>query len=425
MRRLLAAMKKEMLLLIRDRIGLAILFVMPVVLITVMTFIQDAIFRNLNEEGIPAIIVNYDQDTLGNRLEKGLLSADMCDFHTEIDGKTPTEEQVIKAVQEGEFLIGIIVPKGATDAVRDNVSNLVSESLGMDDEEVPVDTAEIKLVIDPIATKSFVTSITSRLREFISGVKAQLLFETFNAQIADLIPDESGVEKQNYDAKQVIKYSEQYASEYTGSATPNAVQHNVPAWTIFAMFLIITSMVASVIREKTEGSVFRFHTIPVSYALQINAKLIVFTIVCLIQFVLMMSIGILLFPLMGLPLLDLGHEYLGIVLMAASTALAATGYGIMVGTLASTQQQGSIFGSLSILLLSAIGGIWVPSYVMSDTMRMISEVSPLHWALEGFYGLFLRGEGIGEIYPQVIKLLVFFLVCIGITVYVYRIKRKV
>ena len=45
MTKLLATVKKEILLLIRDKVGLSILFLMPVALIFVMTLIQDSAFK--------------------------------------------------------------------------------------------------------------------------------------------------------------------------------------------------------------------------------------------------------------------------------------------------------------------------------------------------------------------------------------------
>ena len=47
--------------------------------------------------------------------------------------------------------------------------------------------------------------------------------------------------------------------------TPNATQHNVPAWTIFAMFFIIMSLGGSVVREKVSGSFIRLKTLPTNY----------------------------------------------------------------------------------------------------------------------------------------------------------------
>jgi ABC-2 type transport system permease protein len=425
MRRLVAAMKKEMLLLVRDKIGLAILFLMPMVLIFVMTLIQDSAFRTINEEGIPIVFVNEDQDTLGQRIEQGLRNAELCSFEDEIDGRKATRKTAKKAVKEGRFLVGIIIPEGTTQAIKNNVENIVLESIGSYDETKNDElSVEILLIIDPVASKSFVISITSQLREFISSVKMRLMFETFNAQITELIPDDLDNSKNVNVDHQVIRYKQEYASELTGQMRPNAVQHNVPAWTIFGMFFIVIPLVGSILKEKTEGSVFRFHTIPASYLLQINAKVLVYICVCMLQFVLMLSIGLVFLPMLGLPVLQLGNSYMGVLLVAIGCSAAAAGFGVLVGTLAKTPQQGAILGSLSILLLSAIGGIWVPSYIMPEIMRIISRLSPLNWGLDGFYALFLRGEGLLEILPQFIKLFVFFALCLMLAVLVHKMKKR-
>ena len=423
MRKLIAAMRKEFLLLIRDKMGLSILFIMPMVLIVIMTLIQDAALRTFNEEGIPLLVVNEDQDSLGFRIEAGLKNSDLVAFHNEINGKRATRDELYQAVKEGGFLIGIVIPKGTTATIQNEVTRLVDESLGEDVSEVAQTSTEIEMVIDPIASKSFVTSVTSQLREFISSLKTRVMFETFNAQIAEFIPEYMTVKKSEYSNRQAVTYKEVYASEVSGEMKPNAVQHNIPAWTIFAMFFIVLPLVSSIMKEKEEGSVFRFHTIPASYFLQINAKLIVFIIICLIQFFLMLLIGLVFLPMLGLPVLQLGNSYAGILIMALGCALAAAGFGVLVGSLASTQQQGAVLGSLSILIFSAIGGIWVPAYVMPSIMRTISEISPLKWAMDGFYGLFLRGEGFVDIIPHFFKLAVFFAVCLLIAIRVQSRKR--
>ncbi|MEJ6617217.1 MAG: ABC transporter permease [Crocinitomicaceae bacterium] len=423
MRKLSAAMRKEFLLLIRDKMGLSILFIMPMVLIVIMTLIQDAAFRTVNEEGIPLLVVNEDQDSLGFRIEAGLKNSDLVAFHNEINGKRATRDELFKAVKEGKFLIGIVIPKGTTKAIQEDVKRLVDESLGEDVSQTKQRSTEIEMVIDPIASKSFVTSVTSQLREFISALKTRVMFETFNAQIAELIPDDVTIKKSEYSNKQAVTYKEVYASEISGEIKPNAVQHNIPAWTIFAMFFIVLPLVSSIMKEKEEGSVFRFHTIPASYFLQINAKLIVFIVICLIQFFLMLLIGLVFLPMLGLPVLQLGNSYSGILLMALGCALAASGFGVLVGSLATTQQQGAVLGSLSILIFSAIGGIWVPAYVMPSIMRRISEISPLKWAMDGFYGLFLRGEGCVDILPHFFKLAVFFAFCLAIAIRIQSKKR--
>lgn len=424
--KLLAAIKKEALILLRDRVGLAVLFLMPMILIFVMTLIQDSAFKSLNEKGIPIIFVDNDKDSLGVSIEQGLRNSGMCTFNNTIDGKPATAEMVEKAVSDGKFLVGIVVPKGATEAIRNNVQVLVQQTLGESDRiKKQTDSVEIAIYIDPITKKSFLTSVTSSLREFISEMKTKVMFQTFSDQISELIPDKKNPPKNAFSQSQIIKYKEVYASKQIGEIVPNAVQHNVPAWAIFAMFFIVLPLAGSMVKEKSEGSVLRLQTMPTSFLILINGKIAVYILVCLIQLVLMLSVGKIFLPMLGLPTLVIGNSLFGIILLSVSTAFAATGYGVMMGTIARTEQQGAIMGSLSVLLLSAIGGVWVPTYVMPELMRNISVVSPLNWALNGFYELFLRGGGVADIAADSLKLICFFVFTMAVSLMVNRYKRKI
>lgn len=428
--KLMASIRKEYLLLVRDRVGLSILFIMPMVLIFVMTLIQDAAFKTLNEKGIPVIFVNNDRDSLGNIIEKSLRNNELCSYNDSVNGQPATAATARQAVADGKFLIGIVIPKGATASIRKNVTTLVDETFNADSTGTPaktaaIDSVEIAILIDPVAKKSFVTSISSNLREFISEIKTKIMFETFSDQIAEKLQDKTMRPKNVFAKTQIISYKEIYASNTGTVILPNAVQHNVPAWTIFAMFFIAIPLCGSIMKEKTEGSVFRLHTMPGSYLSLTFGKLIVYIAVCLVQFVLMLSVGLYFLPMLGLPVLVLGNSFWGIVILTLGTALAANGYGILVGTLASTEQQGAIMGALSILLLSALGGIWVPTYVMPEGIRSISVFSPLNWSLNGYYKLFLRGQGVTAILPDTVKLFAFFIACMAISSLANKVKRNV
>ncbi len=428
--KLLATVKKEALLLLRDKVGLSILFIMPMVLILVMTLVQDSAFKTVNEKGIPVVFINNDHDSLGNQIEQGLRNNDLVSLSDSIDSKPATAELAQKAVSEGKFLVGIVIPKNATEAIRKNVSILVNETLNSDSSAIKIttgkqDSVEITIMIDPVAKKSFLLSVTSNLREFISEVKTKIMFQAFADQVAEIIPDKKNTPKDSYTKSQIITYKEVYASESEEKIVPNAVQHNVPAWTIFAMFFIAIPLSGSIIKEKNEGSVFRLHTMPTPYLLLVNGKIIVYVLVCQIQFLLMLSVGQVFLPMLGLPALVLGNSMLGISVLTLATSFAATGYGVMVGTLASTEHQAAIMGSLSIILLSALGGIWVPSYVMPEVMRNISAWSPLNWSLEGFYKLFLRGGHVSDILGEALKLVLFFVLTMAVTSIANRKKRAV
>ena len=68
----LASTTKELLLLSRDKAGLAMLFIMPMALILIMTLLQDSTFQQLEEKKLPVLIINYDGDTFGIEIVNGL-----------------------------------------------------------------------------------------------------------------------------------------------------------------------------------------------------------------------------------------------------------------------------------------------------------------------------------------------------------------
>lgn len=427
MKKFLAIITKETRMLLRDKAGLSLLFIMPLVLIIVMTVIQDAAFHSISEEGIPLIFVDNDNDSLGISIGNGLKNSPLCSFSDRINGKPATAETAKKAVSKGQFMIAVIIPENATQRIRSNVKQLVEETMGLADLNTlqnTTDSVEIKLYIDPVAKNSIVITVTSNLHEFIASMKTKLMFETFSEQIATIVPDGVSKPVNAYEKTQIVSYKQEYASGIEGGMVPNAVQHNVPAWTIFGIFFIVVSVVSNIMKEKKDGSSFRLHTMPTSYNRLITGKLTVYVTVCTIQFFLMMLVGVYFMPVLGLPALDLGGSYTGLLLLGIATGFAATSFGILIGTIAQSEQQGAILGSLSVLLLSALGGIWVPSYVMPGVMRAISECSPMNWAMDGFYKLLFRGEGFLSTFIPVLKLFALsFLFLLGASVF-NRYKKR-
>lgn len=190
-----------------------------------------------------------------------------------------------------------------------------------------------------------------------------------------------------------------------GLTIPNATQHNIPAWTIFAMFFIVISLGSSIVKEKLSGSFMRLRTLPTNYLLALLGRLIVYTGVCLAQVVLIFSIGVWLFPHIGLPPLNLPSDLFGLLLVSVITALCAVSFAICVGIFARTQEQANGFGAVSIVILAALGGILVPAFAMPESFHFFLAISPLHWSLEAYYGLFLEGGKLSDVWRNLVPLL--------------------
>jgi len=203
---------------------------------------------------------------------------------------------------------------------------------------------------------------------------------------------------------------------------PNASQHNVPAWTVFAMFFIVISLGGSVVREKLNGSFVRLKTLPTNYLVALISKQITYLLVTFIQAAVVFSIGIWLFPVMGLPKLNLPADITGVVIVTLICGWCAVSYAIMIGVFAKTQEQANGIGAVSIVLMAAVGGLLVPSFAMPDSFTMVMKMSPLHWCLEAYYGLFLEGGKLKDVILNIIPLLGITFVIQLITL--YGLKRK-
>jgi ABC-2 type transport system permease protein len=90
----------------------------------------------------------------------------------------------------------------------------------------------------------------------------------------------------------------------------------------------------------------------------------------------------------------------------------------------STQQQSATFGAVSIVILAALGGIWVPVYVMPESVRFFAEISPLYWSLSAFHQVFLGEGNLHTIATFTIKLMVFFILTISAAYYYNNAANK-
>ncbi len=394
LRSVLATVHKEWLLLRRDWGGLLMLVLMPAALIVIMALVQDAPFRDYQEIRFDLLLADEDGGPLSAELRKGL--AESRGFHV-VDsaaGHALDKEQLLQQLQRGNAHIGILIPKGASGEVA-NAANTIANSLaaqlgkGELPQRQPRDSIYVHLYFDPAAKPAFRMAIRSALEKLIDGTSSRMLI----ARIGRLAgsPDSSG-DLQAAAAGLSVRES---ALESGNKPAPgiNSVQHNVPAWAIFGMFFIVVPLSGHIIREREAGSSLRVRLIPGAEGPVALGRILFNTLICCAQFVVMCAVGRLLLPCFGLPLLQLGAHPGYLVPIVAATAVCATSYGYLIGTAFRSAAQALPFAAISIVILSALGGIWVPVELLPAPLRAAALVSPLHWALEGVQNVILRDQG--------------------------------
>jgi len=414
------AFRKEWLILTRDVAGLIVLFLMPMVMVIILALVQEFGWNAISKEPkVNVLFIDEDKDSLGTLIHDGLISSRIFNLVTKIDSVKVTKDHARELIRKGEYQIGVIIPENATKTLNRKVEVLVTQFIsGI---MMPVnnpfldlsvkDSVQVILYFDPAVKGTFKNAFTSTIKQYSLKIESGMIFKTFNKELRRMFPQ---YQAKGPEYKETVVYTEIYPSGNKAEIIPTTTQHNIPSWAIFAMFFIVIPLTSSIIKEREEGSLFRLHTLPVNYLIIFMSKVGVYVIVCFVQFLLMVLAGILILPLFGMPRLDLGGHYTALFIMTITTSLAALGYGILVGTIARTHQQAAAFGSVSVVILAALGGLWVPVYFFTDAMKKIAGFSPLNWAHKGFLDILLRGAHVQETIPEIIKLLIFFIVTIGL-----------
>ena len=419
MHKLWASTYKELLLLSRDIGGLAILFVMPLVLVVTITLIQDSTFRSINDNKIPILWVDYDKGEVSKNIYDGL--ADSKSFN--IIGKE-SDIEAKELVFKGEYQLAIVIPANLSSELEKkvnlNVEGLLSK-FGLEEEtpqseKADLEKKEVILYFDPATQMAFKNSIKNGIDKMIFKIETQTIYRAFQSQITD---DET---EAIFDTESFITFKEITPSIGENEIIPNSVQHNVPAWTLFAIFFIIVPLSINMVKEKSQGTFVRLRTNPVSYLTVLGGKTVIYLAVCLIQFGLMLGIGVYLFPSLGLPSLAVTGKIPLLFLVALFAGLAAIGLGLLLGTVARTQEQSAPFGATFVVILAALGGVWVPVFIMPKFMQTLSNLSPMNWGLNAFYDVFLRDAGILDLIPELTLLFLFFVITTAISI-VYN-ERK-
>jgi ABC-2 type transport system permease protein len=177
---------------------------------------------------------------------------------------------------------------------------------------------------------------------------------------------------------------------------PSSVQQNVPAWLIFGMFFVVMPISALFIVERRDGTLARLVSQRVPFSMLLLGKVGPFFLINLAQTVLMLLVGRMV-PWLGGEALALPARWDLLAAVAASTSLAAIGWGLLVAVCARTLEQATVIGGVGNILAAALGGIMVPRFVMPAAMQRWAELSPMAWALDGFHAVILRQGGAADI----------------------------
>jgi len=359
-RKLTALIRKEMIILLRERQTIPLLFIMPMALIFFLSLALQGVYMDkLTGRQILLIIENESHQPTANLLEQRISANKMIQRV-----QRPPGFDNDKVFETSRAHAVVFIPKGFDEGLK-----------------------PVEMEFDPVLDAGY----KSAVRVLVTGLTVEVVMgiDDIEGMSADFI-----VEKTK-----------------TNRTLPGPLQNSVPGWSIFAMFFIAIPMSIGFLREKNDGTLQRIFTYPVSPAIVILGKLIPYYLINLMQFALMLIVGIYIMPLIIAFPFTLGEHPWHVIPVTLVVAAASTGFGVMVAALARAPEQSSALAATGAVLMAVFGGIMVPHAVMPLIMKKLAMLSPMYWAHQAYLDIFSRDAGFGSIWPKLAVLTVFALVC--------------
>jgi ABC-2 type transport system permease protein len=174
---------------------------------------------------------------------------------------------------------------------------------------------------------------------------------------------------------------------------------------LIAYIVMITSVVStslSIVREKERGTMEQVRMAPLDAASFVLGKTIPYYVISLISAMTILLVAMVLF---GLPMRG---SWLVLLVTISLYLVGALGLGLLVSSVAETQQVAFQIGVLaSFLPTLMLSGFIFPIASMPPFLQGVTYVVPAKYFLIALRGIVLKGVGLTIIWPQLLSLTVY------------------
>ena len=381
-------MKKELLALARDVHGLAALFLMPVLFIVVMSL---------------ALKDVYDPPLRSLR------------YAVDVRDTGPAAQDLLRLWQQGHGTPQALPADWQAQLRGGTLKYVIVLEAGLSEELAQLSNPRepfIRLLAEPGIDGNLFAALRAEAQAIAGQLKARGALQTLGEQMA---PSPT---------VQRLVQAERFADGSAGGPRPTSVQQNVSAWLVFGMFFVIAALANLFVEERRCGALARLQSLGVPARLLLASKLLPYFGVNVLQAVLMLMVGAWVMPLLGGDALAFDKvSWPALVLVVCAVSAAAVSLALMLSCLVRTHAQAAAVGPVLNVLMAAIGGIMVPTFVMPAAMQTLARWSPMNWGLEGLLTVLLRGGGVASAAPNAARLLGFALVMLALAWLLFR-KRS-
>jgi ABC-2 type transport system permease protein len=186
----------------------------------------------------------------------------------------------------------------------------------------------------------------------------------------------------------------------------------VPGIMAFVVFLLTTLLtLISFVGERTSGNLERLQATPLRESEIVIGYAIAFSIIGMLQTVVLLTIGVLVFNIM-----IVGNIFLAFLVIAL-LAVVSLSLGILLSSLAKREAQAIQFFPIIVLPTFLLAGIFWPVEAIPSWLRPLSYAIPPSYAVDATRSVMLRGWGAGGILVDLVALFGFAVAFLGLAVW--------
>jgi len=355
---LLPIMRKEFIHIIRDPRTLAVIFAMPLLQLILLGYAATSDVRN-----IPLAIYDQSRSTQSRQL----IEAFVASGQFTLAQVATSEQDLAQLVDNGRVRAGLIIPPAFA---SDQLSGRTAQAAFILDGS------------DPSVAASALSS--ARLIGQAQATEIQRQELARRGMSLALTPPVEGRTR--------VWYNPDMTSAY----------FMVPALIGMILQLQATLLTASaIVRERERGTIEQLIVTPIRPWELIVGKILPFAFVSLLITIEVLVIGTFWFevPIRGsLPLL---------LAISCLFLLSSLGIGLLISTIAQTQQEAFLLTFLTLLPSVFLSGFIYPIAAMPQALQLVSGVVPLTYFLVVVRGIVLKGVGVSALTSQIVALAIF------------------
>jgi len=377
-RRIAAVASKEWRETVRDRMFLALAFLIPILWMLVFGY-----GMVLDVEHIPYVVLDRDRTALSRDYLYRFQQSRYFDFK----GTLSDEREAAPLLAASRIRAVLIIPEQFQERL------LAGHAVGV---QTLVDgTFPLRSDI----TKGYVIAINTAFSEELAVAHV--------ARITGLAPDRARRLVQPIKLEVRYLYNQEVKSAWTIA----------PALVMFVLTLAPPLLTAlGVVREKERGSIYNIYCSTVSRLEFLIGKLAPYVGISAFNILILWLMAVYLF---GAPFKGNGLFF---YVMALLFVFITTGQGLIVSLLVSTQQAAAIITVvLSIVPTILYGGLLVPVSALAPQTNVVAHLFPAMYFTNIVHGTFLKGVGIEVLWPEVLVLILYATVLLSIG---YRLFHK-